>query len=45
MAGYGFLGFLMLGLAALSLLSSVLLWILCRSERLRRHEVTPYVLD
>lgn len=45
MAGYGFLGFLMLGLAALALLGSVLLWILGRSARQRSQEVQAKVVE
>lgn len=45
MAGYGFLGFLMLGLAALALLGSALLWILGRTARRRSQPVQAKVVE
>lgn len=45
MAGYGFLGFLMLGLSALALLGSVLLWLLGRAAGRRSQEVQAKVVE
>lgn len=45
MAGYGFLGFLMLGLSALALLASTVLWFLGRAARRRSREVQAKVVE
>lgn len=45
MAGYGYLGFLMLGLAALALLAAVLFWIMGWTARRRSREVQAKVVE
>ena len=45
MAGYGYLGFLMLGLAALTLLAATLFWIFGWTARRRTKEVRAKVVE
>lgn len=45
MAGYGYLGFLMLGFAALTLLAAVILWLMGWTARRRSKQVRARVVE